>query len=233
VRWTRIEEVVIMDWLIRRNEPGSPNYFQRELSSQSCPVPSPQFFEALAHVFTPTNSARMQFSQSTLWSLSGDDRRQIIQHLKFSPHLHCGHWPIFRSRHSLRCNQASVTMRLCAGQSRAEFALLAHPAPHVGQRIACTCLRVGLLAFMGVDDAVIGRRRMVNLAQKLGIVVARFRRVYGCLESHGLAGWSLRVAIAFVIVVLFFAVVFLFVLFLVGFLPQADDIGVYQPIRSF
>jgi hypothetical protein len=37
VRWTRIEEVVIMGWLIRRNEPGSRNYFQRELSSQSCP----------------------------------------------------------------------------------------------------------------------------------------------------------------------------------------------------
>ena len=37
MRWTRIEEVVIMDWLIRRNEPGSRNYFQRELSSQSCP----------------------------------------------------------------------------------------------------------------------------------------------------------------------------------------------------
>ncbi len=36
VRWTRIEEVVIMDWLIRRNEPGSRNYFQRELSFQSC-----------------------------------------------------------------------------------------------------------------------------------------------------------------------------------------------------
>jgi hypothetical protein len=36
-------------------------------------------------------------------------------------------------------------------------------------------LRVGFLAFMGVDDAVIGRRRMVNLAQRLGIVVAKFR----------------------------------------------------------
>lgn len=31
------------------------------------------------------------------------------------------------------------------------------------------------MAFMGVDDAVIGRRRMVNLAQRLGIVVAKFR----------------------------------------------------------
>ena len=26
-----------MDWLIRRNEPGSRIFFQRELSSQSCP----------------------------------------------------------------------------------------------------------------------------------------------------------------------------------------------------
>jgi len=37
VRWTRIEEAVIMDWSIQRNEPGSRNCFQRELSSQSCP----------------------------------------------------------------------------------------------------------------------------------------------------------------------------------------------------
>src|SRR2546426_8652658 len=27
VRWTRIEEAVIMDWLIWRNEPGSPQLF--------------------------------------------------------------------------------------------------------------------------------------------------------------------------------------------------------------
>ena len=30
-------------------------------------------------------------------------------------------------RHSIRCNQASVTMRLCPGVSRAEFAFLARP----------------------------------------------------------------------------------------------------------
>ena len=39
MRWTRIEEVVIMDWLIRRNEPGGRNYFQRG-RFQSCPGPS-------------------------------------------------------------------------------------------------------------------------------------------------------------------------------------------------
>src|SRR5579864_5093633 len=37
VRWTRIEEVVIMDWLIRKPSPEGRNYFQREVSSESCP----------------------------------------------------------------------------------------------------------------------------------------------------------------------------------------------------
>ena len=67
----------------------------------------------------------LQFSQSSLWSLSRDNRRQIIQRLNFTPHLHCGHWPIFRRRHSIRRNQASVTVRLCTGLSCAEFASLA------------------------------------------------------------------------------------------------------------
>ena len=43
------------------------------------------------------------------------------------------------------------------------------PAPQVGQRTACTCLRVGFLAFMVFQDAAIRRRKMVNFAQvKLG-----------------------------------------------------------------
>jgi hypothetical protein len=42
---------------------------------------------------------------------------------------------------------------------------------------------------------------------------------------------SLRVAVAFVIVILFFAVVFLFVLFLVWFFSK-DDIRSYRAIRG-
>jgi hypothetical protein len=104
---------------------GGARFVDPVVSDRS--LPSPQFFEALAQVLTPATSARLQFSQSSPWSLSRDNRRQIIQRLKFTPHLHCGHWLIFRRRHSIRGNQASVTMRLCAGLSRAEFALLAHP----------------------------------------------------------------------------------------------------------
>jgi hypothetical protein len=36
-----------MDWLIRRNEPGRRNYFQRELSSQSCPGPPRRRYDSL------------------------------------------------------------------------------------------------------------------------------------------------------------------------------------------
>jgi hypothetical protein len=36
VRWTRIEEMVIMDWLIRRNEPGSRIFF----NASSLPNPA-------------------------------------------------------------------------------------------------------------------------------------------------------------------------------------------------
>jgi hypothetical protein len=62
-------------------------------------------------------------------------------------------------------------MRLGTGLSRIEFALLA--APHVGQVMDCTFLRVGFLAFMVVDDAAILKRKMVNFAQNLRIVVAK------------------------------------------------------------
>src|ERR1700722_136796 len=45
------------------------------------------------------------------------------------------------------------------------------PAPHVGQRTACTCLRLGFLAFTVVYDAETRRKKMFNLIQKSRIVV--------------------------------------------------------------
>jgi hypothetical protein len=41
--------------------------------------------------------------------------------------------------------------------------------------MACTFLRVGFLAFMVVDDAAILKRKLVNFAQDLRIVVAKSR----------------------------------------------------------
>ena len=60
------------------------------------------------------------------------------------------------------------------------------PAPHVGQRTACTCLRLGFLAFTVVYDAEIRSKKLFNLVQKTRIVVKNlwFRQL------------SLRVAIA-------------------------------------
>jgi hypothetical protein len=78
-----------------------------------------------------------------------------------------------------RTQSAAIKRRSRCGSVRGCPVLSSHflpgPAPQTGQRTACICLRLGFLAFMGVDNAVIGRRRMVNLAQKLGIVVAKFR----------------------------------------------------------
>ena len=47
------------------------------------------------------------------------------------------------------------------------------PAPHVGQRTACTCLRLGFLAFTVVYDAEIRSKKMFNLVQKTRIVVEK------------------------------------------------------------
>jgi hypothetical protein len=49
------------------------------------------------------------------------------------------------------------------------------PAPHVGQRTACTCLRLGFLAFTVVYDAEIRSKKMFNLVQKTRIVVEKSR----------------------------------------------------------
>ena len=37
MRWTRIEEVVIMEWLIRETERGGPQLFLKVGPSKSCP----------------------------------------------------------------------------------------------------------------------------------------------------------------------------------------------------
>ena len=42
------------------------------------------------------------------------------------------------------------------------------PAPHVGQRTASTCLRVGFLAVMAIYDATVRSRKMVNLHREVG-----------------------------------------------------------------
>jgi hypothetical protein len=91
------------------------------------------------------------------------------------PISNCGYWLIFRRRHSIRCNQASVTMRLCAGLSRAEFALLAHPRATSRATDSLNLFESRPLGLHGQDDAAIRRRRMVNFARKLGIVVAQSR----------------------------------------------------------
>jgi hypothetical protein len=44
-------------------------------------------------------------------------------------------------------------------------------APHVGQRTACTCLRLGFLAFTVVYDAETRSKKMFNLVQKTRLVV--------------------------------------------------------------
>ena len=49
------------------------------------------------------------------------------------------------------------------------------PAPHVGQRTACTCLRLGFLAFTVAYDAEIRSKKMFNLVQKTRIVVEKSR----------------------------------------------------------
>src|SRR5437762_1004505 len=56
VRWTRIEEAVIMDCLLRRNEPGSPQLF----STRTLFVVLPGTLRSLAQAENKTQSARRE-----------------------------------------------------------------------------------------------------------------------------------------------------------------------------
>lgn len=84
---------------------------------------------------------------------------------------------MLNTQQSIRCNQASVTMRLGTGLSRAEFALLARSRATSGATDSLNLFESRLLALHGRDDAANRRRRMVNFARKLGIVVAKLRMV--------------------------------------------------------
>jgi len=53
------------------------------------------------------------------------------------------------ARHSIRCKQSSVTMRLCSGLSRAELALLARPRSTRGASDGLYLLESGLLGLHG------------------------------------------------------------------------------------
>jgi hypothetical protein len=60
-------------------------------------------------------------------------------------------------------------------------------APHVGQRTACTCLRLGFLAFTVVYDAETRSKEMFNLVQKTRIVVETYP--YRSLTSGQIVKW--------------------------------------------
>jgi len=64
---------------------------------------------------------------------------------------------------------AAIKSRSRCGFVRGNPVLNSHfspaPAQQVGQRVACTFLTVGFLAFMVMDDAANPQGKMVNLAQ--------------------------------------------------------------------
>lgn len=73
---------------------------------------------------------------------------------------------------SLDISSAAIKRRSRCGSVRGCPVLSSHfspgPAPHVGQRTACTCLRVGFLAFTILDSTGIRRRKMVTFEQEVG-----------------------------------------------------------------
>jgi hypothetical protein len=66
------------------------------------------------------------------------------------------------------------------------------PAPQVGQRTACTCLRVVFLTFMVVDDADICGRKMVSFAQGFGYLLQNRDCTHNARIGSSPGGWSAK-----------------------------------------